>query len=55
MTNDFNSEVKATVTTVTGEVKKFGDSVSAFIVTHPKTGAIIALVSGWIFGWFVHP
>lgn len=38
------------VTTAKGDVKKFTDAVSRFIVAHPKTAAIAALVIGFVVG-----
>lgn len=44
------SDQTVTVKNAWGEVKQFGDHVSAFIVMHPKTATLIALCFGFVAG-----
>lgn len=44
---------KSIVNTATGDAKVFGDFVSKFIVSHPKTAAVICLVLGALVGHFI--
>lgn len=47
--------MSVTVKNAWGEVKEFGDFVSAWIVMHPKSATLIALAGGWLGGWIIHP
>jgi hypothetical protein len=41
-------DVKTVVKTAEGDVKEFGDYLSKFVVSHPKTACIVCFVVGWL-------
>lgn len=45
---------KSTIVQIAGEdAKVFGDFVSKFVVSHPKTSAVLAMVFGILLGHYV--